>query len=257
MRKLGEILNEGSWGYEPDQNDGTLDLRSDIFFGMCELVYDKCSDLGDTSIAWEELGAIEFFFEQFSKIEDFGLGDKEFEKYYYWWRLMDEKKTKNIVALYEKLLNMCKKDEDWINDWKEPNKMRKSLEDREEVLNKWKKLLSDRTEYEKEIERKRNTMKKDAEAEVTTDTVEDVDPECIKESLANPNNWPDVKTLGEGSFDGALWGHCFLYEGQKYYSDIGWKNIFPSYCKMVIENDEAFPHQVDIYQRPKLKELFD
>ena len=250
-------MNEGSWGYEPDQNDGTLDLRSDIFFGMCELVYDKCSDLGDTSIAWEELGAIEFFFEQFSKIEDFGLGDKEFEKYYYWWRLMDEKKTKNIVALYEKLLNMCKKDEDWINDWKEPDKMRKSLEDREEVLNKWKKLLSDRTEYEKEIERKRNTMKKDAEAEVTTDTVEDVDPECIKESLANPNNWPDVKTLGEGSFDGALWGHCFLYEGQKYYSDIGWKNIFPSYCKMVIENDEAFPHQVDIYQRPKLKELFD
>ena len=254
MRKLGEILNEGSWGYEPDQNDGTLDLRGDIFFAICELVYDKCSDLGDTSIAWEELGAIEFFFEQFSKIEDFGLGDEKFDQYYYWWRLMDKKKTKNIVALYERLLNMCKKDEKWINDWKEPDKMRKSLEDREEVLNKWKKLLSDRTEHEKELAKKRNTMK---QAEVTTDTVEVVDPECIKESVNDLNNWPNVTTLGDGEYDGALWGHCFVYEGQKYYSECGWRNIFPSYCKMVIENGKAWAHQVDEYQRPKLKELFN
>ena len=254
MRKLGEILNEGAWGYGPDQNDGTLDLRGDIFFDMCELVYDKCSDLRDTGRAWDELGAIEFFFEQFSKIEDFGLGDEKFDKYYYWWRLMDKKKTKNIVALYERLLNMCKKDDKWINDWKEPDKMRKSLEDREEVLNKWKKLLSDRTEYEKELAKKRNTMK---QAESTTDTVEVVDPECIKESVNNPNKWPDVMTLGDGTFEGILWGHCFLYENKKYYSGMGWRNCFPSYCKMVIENGEVFPYQVDEYQRPKLKELFD
>lgn len=79
----------------------------------------------------------------------------------------------------------------------------------------------------------------------------------IKKDPNNPNNWPDVKTLGEGSFEGILWGHCFLYENQKYYSNMGWRNCFPSYCKMVIENDESFPYQVDEYQRPKLKELFD
>lgn len=79
----------------------------------------------------------------------------------------------------------------------------------------------------------------------------------IKKTPNNPNGWPDVKTLGEGSFEGILWGHCFLYNEQKYYSGIGWMNCFPSYCKMVIENDEAFPYQVDEYQRPKLKELFD
>ena len=95
------------------------------------------------------------------------------------------------------------------------------------------------------------------QAEVTTDTVEVVDPECIKESVNNPNGWPDVMTLGDGTFEGILWGHCFLYENKKYYSGMGWRNCFPSYCKMVIENGEAFPYQVDEYQRPKLKELFD
>lgn len=69
--------------------------------------------------------------------------------------------------------------------------------------------------------------------------------------------WPNVKTLGDGSFEGILWGHCFLYENQKYYSNMGWRNCFPSYCKMVIENGESFPYGVDGYQRPKLKELFD
>ena len=82
--------------------------------------------------------------------------------------------------------------------------------------------------------------------------------EILNENVnPNPNNWPDVKTLGDGEYDGALWGHCFVYEGKKYYSECGWKNIYPSYCKMVIENGKAWARQVDIYQRPKLKELFD
>jgi len=84
--------------------------------------------------------------------------------------------------------------------------------------------------------------------------------EYINESMdynPNPNNWPDVKELGNGEFDGILWGHCFLYNEQKYYSNNGWMNMFPSYCKMIIENNEAFPKQVDIYQREKLKELFN
>jgi len=249
MKKFGEILNEGAWGYEPDENDGTLDLRGDILFSICELVYDKCSNPTDTQVAWENLGAIESFFEEFTKIEDFSLGDKEFNKYYYWWRLIDKKKTKNIVLLYEKLLNMCKKDDKWIDDWSEPDKMKESLNKREEVLERWKKLLSDRTEYEKELKNKRNTTK---QAEATTEVVEG-----IQESKSNPNDWPDVKTLGSGSFEGILWGHCFLYNEQKYYSEMGWRNCYPSYCKMIIENDSVFPEQVDIYQRPNLRKLFD
>ena len=82
--------------------------------------------------------------------------------------------------------------------------------------------------------------------------------EFINESRKNPvEDYPKVETLGIGEFEGVLWGHCFLYEGQKYYSGYGWKNMFPSYCKMEITEEKAWPHQVDIYQREDLKKLFN
>lgn len=28
----------------------------------------------------------------------------------------------------------------------------------------------------------------------------------------NPLNLPPLETLGDGEFEGALWGHCFAYE---------------------------------------------
>ena len=76
----------------------------------------------------------------------------------------------------------------------------------------------------------------------------------ITESI-NPTKekYPDVKTLGIGEYDGVLWGHCFVYEGNKYYSECGWMNMFPSYCKMIIEGDKVWTQQVDKYQRPELK----
>lgn len=76
----------------------------------------------------------------------------------------------------------------------------------------------------------------------------------IKESV---EDYPNVKELGIGEFDGILWCHCFLYENKKYYSEIGWKNMFPMYCKMKIDEKEAWPYQVDKYQREELKKLFD
>ena len=76
----------------------------------------------------------------------------------------------------------------------------------------------------------------------------------ITESL---NNYPNVKELGNGEFEGILWGHCFLYENKKYYSEIGWKNMFPMYCKMEINEEKAWPYQIDKYQRQELKKLFN
>ena len=60
-----------------------------------------------------------------------------------------------------------------------------------------------------------------------------------------------------GEYNGILWGHCFLYENNKYYSEIGWRNCFPSYCKMMVENGKTTPCQVDEYQRPDLEKLFN
>lgn len=162
MKSLYQYLTEGAWGYNPDQNDGTLDLRGNIFSTMCEMVYDKCSkkprskDL-ETQYAWESIGAIEYFFEEFTKMDDFGIGDKEFDKYYYWWRLI-ELKQKNIVELYEKLLNTCVNDEEWISGWKEPEKMRESLEKRKNVLKHWKALIEERKDYQEYLERTRQTI---------------------------------------------------------------------------------------------------
>ena len=41
------------------------------------------------------------------------------------------------------------------------------------------------------------------------------------------------------------------------YSEIGWKNMFPMYCNMKINETEAWPYQVNKYQRKDLKKLFD
>ena len=75
----------------------------------------------------------------------------------------------------------------------------------------------------------------------------------INESL---EDYPNVLELGEGKFNGALWGHCFAFEGKKYYSESGWKNRFPMYCKMEIVEGKAWPHQIDIYQRQELIKLY-
>lgn len=69
--------------------------------------------------------------------------------------------------------------------------------------------------------------------------------------------YPNVKKLGNGEFDGILWGHCFLYEGNKYYSEIGWKSVYPMYCKMEINEEKTWPHQVDQYQYKELKKLYE
>ena len=155
-------LNEGAWGYEPDQNDGALDLRGDIFRAICKLVYEKCEEglHKGTDYSWEALGNVEFFFESLSDIPDFGIGDKDFEKYYYWWRLNDLDK-KNIVELYGKLLKQCKSDKKWISGWSEPEKMEKSLKKREKNFEKYQKLLDARTAYEKKMDKERESAAKD------------------------------------------------------------------------------------------------
>lgn len=142
-----------------------MDLRGDIFREICKLVYEKCEEglHKGTDYSWEALGNVEFFFESLSDIPDFGIGDKDFDKYYYWWRLNDLDK-KNIVELYGKLLKQCKSDKKWISGWSEPEKMEKSLKKREKKLEKYQKLLDARTAYEKKIEKERESAAKDVEA---------------------------------------------------------------------------------------------
>ena len=93
---------------------------------------------------------------------------------------------------------------------------------------------------------------------LTESTLRKIVKEIVSEMLIENTikDLPNVKTLGCGEFDGILWGHTFLYEGDKYYSETGWSCMFPMYCKMIIDENGAHPNQVEPYQRPELKELF-
>ena len=43
MKKLSEyIIEEGAWGYDPDQNDSVLDLRGTMNMKIAETIYDEC-----------------------------------------------------------------------------------------------------------------------------------------------------------------------------------------------------------------------
>lgn len=93
---------------------------------------------------------------------------------------------------------------------------------------------------------------------LTESTLRKIIKEVVSEKLNESTNKDslNVKTLGCGEFDGILWGHTFLYKGNKYYSETGWSCMFPMYCKMIIDENGAHPNQVEPYQRPELKELF-
>lgn len=79
----------------------------------------------------------------------------------------------------------------------------------------------------------------------------------ITESVnSQSNEWPNVKTLGNGEFEGALWGNCFIYDEQKYFCETGILSMFPSYFKVTINEDDVQLNPIDDQQRPELKELF-
>lgn len=162
MKALKEFINEGSWGYEPNEGDAPLDLRGDLYREICELIYDKCESYSkDTGCAWAALGNIEYFFEEVTKMEGFPLGDKndsDYDKYYYWFRLID-KDHKNIFELYDKLLNQCVDDEKWIEEWDDPDKMHKSLEKRKKISEKYDKLMKDHIKKEEKANLQQNTTK--------------------------------------------------------------------------------------------------
>lgn len=120
---------------------------------------------------------------------------------------------------------------------KEKEKVSKEKEEPESILD------DKDTDEEKELVDKENEEDND-------------DKKKTNESISTINQYPNVNILGDGEYDGVLWGHCFVYEGHKYYSKIGWRNMFPSYCKMIIRGNDVIPKQIDIYQRKELKKLF-
>lgn len=146
MKKFSDfIIEEGAWGYDPDQNDGVLDLRGDMNLKIAEMIYDECfkrvwsNDEGisiDGNTCWCVVGTIEYFFEKCKALFEISNDEPEYEKYYYWWRLK-ELKQKDIVDLYSEAISRCNGDAEFIKSWKEPEQMKESLKKRTEILKRY------------------------------------------------------------------------------------------------------------------------
>lgn len=76
---------------------------------------------------------------------------------------------------------------------------------------------------------------------------------------SNTPNLPPVESLGDGEFEGALWGSVFAYNGNKYLCKNGLLNLYPNKVKLTIKDGNVVvPFEpVDKFQRPELKSLFD
>ena len=164
----------------------------------------------------------------------------------------EEEEVKKIVPKKEEEKEMEK--EVHTEEKKEKKKVHE-IDDEIEDDDDKKSVLDDKeTPEEEEVIKKDKEIEKEEKGE--DEEKDDDEKKKTNESVAPVQEYPNVKTLGDGEYDGILWGHCFLYEDQKYYSEIGWMNMFPGYCKMIIEGDEVFPKPVDKYQRESLKKLF-
>lgn len=162
MKSLVDYIIEGSWGYEPNDGDGPLDMRFVINLSIFESIYDACKKYIDDAItkdysswAWDAIGNIEYFFERATELDN--LADRPthtFDKYDFWWKLK-ARKQKDIVKLYKIALDKCENDEKWINEWREPELMRESLQKRRVFLDNMTTLQNQKDEYEKEIKQKR------------------------------------------------------------------------------------------------------
>ena len=165
----------------------------------------------------------------------------------------EEEETKKPITSTEKEEKEEKEVKKPIKSEKEEEKeVKKPEPKKKEEKEEPESILDDKeTPEEEEVIKKDKEKEKEEkeEKEDKDDKDEDKENKKTNESVTTVEEYPNVTTLGDGEYDGALWGHCFVYEGQKYYSECGWRNIFPSYCKMVIENGKSWAYQVDVYQR--------
>lgn len=101
--------------------------------------------------------------------------------------------------------------------------------------------------------------------QLTESDLQNIVTESVKRILTenddnsnNPENLPRLAELGDGEYEGTIWGNRFNFENKDYYSEIGAFNIFPSPATAVVENGEVrrFKDNKE-YQMPPVTVLGD
>jgi len=111
-----QVINEGSWGYDIMDSDGACDLRADL---IAKLLKEICKELvsDDKDYVWFAVGNAVYFMEKL--------------KEQWFWNTLER-------AVFDLTLsavtNLRYHSDEWIDDWKEPEEMRKSLENIENRL---------------------------------------------------------------------------------------------------------------------------
>lgn len=70
----------------------------------------------------------------------------------------------------------------------------------------------------------------------------------INESNVYDNflNLPPVESLGDGVYKGDIVGHCFSYNGNKYFCKIGIKGLSPCRINVIIDKGECKIHSITL-----------
>lgn len=112
------LLKEGSWGYEPCESDGSLDLIAIYADKADKLLQDIIKQ--EHSDKWHKIALLEFIMDGYLSNK---YGESNISRF--------------MISEYKKSLEEAEKDTEWINDWHEPDKMRNSLKERKKKLNKY------------------------------------------------------------------------------------------------------------------------
>jgi hypothetical protein len=115
MKTLKEyIINEGVFGYEPYDSDGFADSRYEIYNMIFDDITNRFKEVKDNYAPhlWDNIGLALYYTTILANSKE-GLGN-----------------TDNFKAMDEQVLNafsIIEKDEEWINCWKNPNKIIKNI----------------------------------------------------------------------------------------------------------------------------------
>ena len=108
------IILEGVFGYEPYDSDGFADSRYEIYNMIFDEITKRFKDVKDNyaSHLWDYIG-LALYYTTLLANSKMGLGN-----------------TDSFKAMDEQVVNafsIIEKDENWINDWKNPGKIIKNI----------------------------------------------------------------------------------------------------------------------------------
>ena len=108
------IITEGVFGYEPYDSDGFADSRYEIYNMIFDNITKRFKDVKDNYAPhlWDNIG-LALYYTTILANSKHGLGN-----------------TDNFKVMDQQVLNafsIIEKDEQWINDWKDPGKIINSI----------------------------------------------------------------------------------------------------------------------------------